>query len=71
MCVGSIEQVCRSVQPCFCRLAAFTHSGVPFITTEGTQGGGLLAAVALNSLVATLIEKPNCHCHLKGQRKIS
>ncbi len=42
------------------------HSGVPFITTEGTQGGGLLAAVALNSLVTTLIEKPNCHCYLKG-----
>ncbi|MEM9005600.1 MAG: precorrin-8X methylmutase [Cyanobacteria bacterium P01_F01_bin.86] len=44
------------------------HSGVPFITTEGTQGGGLLAAVALNSLVTTLIEKPNCHCYLKGIR---
>lgn len=42
------------------------HSGVPFITTEGTQGGGLLAAVALNSLMTTLIEKPNCHCYLKG-----
>ncbi|MEL7351732.1 MAG: precorrin-8X methylmutase [Cyanobacteria bacterium P01_A01_bin.116] len=44
------------------------HSGVPFITTEGTQGGGLLAAVALNSLIATLIEKPDCHCYLKGLR---
>ncbi|MEO1622464.1 MAG: precorrin-8X methylmutase [Cyanobacteria bacterium J06632_3] len=42
------------------------HSGVPYITTEGTQGGGLLAAVALNSLMTTLIEKPNCHCYLKG-----
>ena len=42
------------------------HSGIPFITTEGTQGGGLLAAVALNSLMTTLIEKPNCHCYLKG-----
>ncbi|MEM9946210.1 MAG: precorrin-8X methylmutase [Cyanobacteria bacterium P01_D01_bin.36] len=42
------------------------HSGVPFITAEGTQGGGLLAAVALNSLMTTLIEKPNCHCYLKG-----
>ena len=41
-------------------------SGVSFITTEGTQGGGLLAAVALNSLMTTLIEKPNCHCYLKG-----
>ncbi|MEL7509142.1 MAG: precorrin-8X methylmutase [Cyanobacteria bacterium J06554_1] len=44
------------------------HSGVPFITTEGTQGGGLLAAVALNSLMTTLIEKPDCHCYLKGLR---
>ncbi|MEM6252269.1 MAG: precorrin-8X methylmutase [Cyanobacteria bacterium P01_D01_bin.156] len=42
------------------------QSGVPFITTEGTQGGGLLAAVALNSLMTTLIEKPDCHCYLKG-----
>jgi precorrin-8X/cobalt-precorrin-8 methylmutase len=42
------------------------QSGVPFITTEGTQGGGLLAAVALNSLMTTLIEKPNCHCYLRG-----
>jgi precorrin-8X/cobalt-precorrin-8 methylmutase len=38
---------------------------VPFITIEGTLGGGLLAATALNSLVESLIEKPNCHCHLK------
>lgn len=38
--------------------------GVPFITTEGTIGGGLLAAVALNALVASLIEKPDCHCYL-------
>ncbi|MEO0828806.1 MAG: precorrin-8X methylmutase [Cyanobacteria bacterium J06635_15] len=44
------------------------HSGVTFITTEGTQGGGLLAAVALNSLMTTLIEKPDCHCYLKGLR---
>ncbi|MEM9903611.1 MAG: precorrin-8X methylmutase [Cyanobacteria bacterium P01_D01_bin.44] len=44
------------------------HSGVPFITTKGTQGGGLLAAVALNSLMTTLIEKPDCHCYLKGLR---
>jgi len=44
------------------------HSGIPFITTEGTQGGGLLAAVALNSLMTTLIEKPNCHCYLKGRQ---
>ena len=40
------------------------RAGVPFITTEGTLGGGLLAAVALNSLVESLIEKPNCHCYL-------
>ncbi|MEO0869526.1 MAG: precorrin-8X methylmutase [Cyanobacteria bacterium J06642_11] len=45
------------------------HSGVPFITTEGPQGGGLLAAVALNSLMTTLIEKPDCHCYLKGIKK--
>lgn len=45
------------------------HSGVPFITTQGTQGGGLLAAVALNSLMTTLIEKPDCHCYLKGLRR--
>ena len=44
------------------------QSGVPFITTEGAQGGGLLASVALNSLMTTLIEKPNCHCYLKGHR---
>lgn len=40
------------------------QSGVPFITVEGTLGGGLLAAVALNALAESLIEKPNCHCHL-------
>lgn len=38
--------------------------GVPFITLEGTIGGGLLAAVALNALAASLIEKPDCHCYL-------
>lgn len=37
---------------------------VPFITIEGTLGGGLLAATALNALVASLIEKPDCHCYL-------
>lgn len=41
------------------------RSGVPYITTEGTMGGGLLAAQALNSLVESLIEKPDCHCYLK------
>ncbi|ARV60803.1 MerR family transcriptional regulator [Nostocales cyanobacterium HT-58-2] len=40
------------------------QSCVPFITIEGTMGGGLLAATALNSLVESLIEKPDCHCYL-------
>jgi len=40
------------------------RSGVPYITIEGTLGGGLLAAVALNALVASLLEKPDCHCYL-------
>jgi precorrin-8X/cobalt-precorrin-8 methylmutase len=39
-------------------------SGIPFITVEGTLGGGLLAATALNALVESLIEKPDCHCYL-------
>ncbi|HEY9640415.1 MAG TPA: precorrin-8X methylmutase [Coleofasciculaceae cyanobacterium] len=34
------------------------------VTTEGTLGGGLLAAVALNALAQSLIEKPDCHCYL-------
>ncbi|MEQ8974802.1 MAG: precorrin-8X methylmutase [Coleofasciculus sp. C1-SOL-03] len=41
-------------------------SGVEYITTLGTIGGGLLAAVALNSLVESLMEKPNCHCYLQN-----
>jgi precorrin-8X/cobalt-precorrin-8 methylmutase len=40
---------------------------VPYITVEGTLGGGLLAAVVLNRLAASLIEKPDCHCYLQGQ----
>ncbi|BDI20804.1 hypothetical protein ANSO36C_66060 (plasmid) [Nostoc cf. commune SO-36] len=40
------------------------RSGIPHITIEGTLGGGLLAAVALNALVESLLEKPNCHCYL-------
>jgi precorrin-8X/cobalt-precorrin-8 methylmutase len=40
------------------------ESGIPFITVEGTLGGGLLAATALNALVESLIEKPDCHCYL-------
>ncbi|MGB7416560.1 MAG: precorrin-8X methylmutase [Thermosynechococcaceae cyanobacterium] len=43
------------------------RSQVPSITLEGTLGGGLLAATALNALVASLIEKPDCHCYLKSQ----
>jgi precorrin-8X/cobalt-precorrin-8 methylmutase len=38
-------------------------SGVPFITVEGL-GGRLMAATALNALVESLLEKPDCHCHL-------
>ena len=41
------------------------RSGTPHITITGTMGGGLLASVALNALVTSLLEKPNCHCHLK------
>jgi precorrin-8X/cobalt-precorrin-8 methylmutase len=41
-------------------------SNVPFITVEGTLGGGLLAAVALNAIAESLIEKPDCHCYLEG-----
>jgi precorrin-8X/cobalt-precorrin-8 methylmutase len=37
---------------------------VPYFTIEGTLGGGLLAAVALNALTESLIEKPDCHCYL-------
>jgi precorrin-8X/cobalt-precorrin-8 methylmutase len=40
------------------------RSGTPYITIEGSLGGGLLAAVALNTLAESLIEKPDCHCHL-------
>ncbi|BAU06564.1 MerR family transcriptional regulator [Fischerella major NIES-592] len=35
-----------------------------WIVVEGTIGGGLLAATALNSLVESVIEKPDCHCYL-------
>jgi len=42
------------------------RSGVPYWTIEGTLGGGLLAAVALNALVESLIEKPDCHCYLSS-----
>lgn len=43
-------------------------TGVPFVTVAGSQGGGLLAAVALNALAASLIEKPDCHCYLSAQK---
>ncbi|MCC5643921.1 precorrin-8X methylmutase [Nostoc sp. CHAB 5824] len=39
---------------------------IPFITIAGTVGGGALAATALNALVESLIEKPDCHCYLKN-----
>jgi precorrin-8X/cobalt-precorrin-8 methylmutase len=38
---------------------------VPYITSEGAFGGGVLAPVALNRLAASLIEKPDCHCYLQ------
>ncbi len=41
------------------------HSSVEYITTVGTLGGGLLAAVAINALVGSLIERPDCHCYLR------
>ncbi len=40
---------------------------VPYMTIEGTLGGGLLAAVTLNALVESLIEKPDCHCYLSSR----
>jgi precorrin-8X/cobalt-precorrin-8 methylmutase len=42
------------------------RSGIPYITIEGTLGGGILASVALNALMDSLLEKPNCHCHLNS-----
>ena len=38
---------------------------IPYLTSESALGGGLLAAVALNRLAASLLEKPNCHCYLE------
>ncbi|MBD1854811.1 MULTISPECIES: precorrin-8X methylmutase [Leptolyngbya] len=43
------------------------HLEIPSITIAGTLGGGLLAATALNALVESLIEKPDCHCFLKSR----
>ena len=44
---------------------------IPYLTTESALGGGLLAAVALNRLAASLIEKPNCHCYLEAKATYS
>ena len=41
-------------------------AGVPYMTIQGSLGGGLLAAVAANALIASVLEKPDCHCHLKS-----
>jgi len=38
---------------------------IPYLTSESALGGGLLAAVALNRLAASLLEKPDCHCYLQ------
>ncbi len=46
------------------QLSGSSSNGTPHITSEGSFGGGLLAAVALNRLAASLIERPDCHCHL-------
>ncbi len=40
---------------------------IPYITIEGALGGGLLAAVVLNRVAASLIEKPDCHCYLEAR----
>jgi len=42
------------------------RSPIPFLTIDGTLGGGLLAATSLNALVESLLEKPNCHCYLSN-----
>lgn len=42
------------------------RSGVPYITIDRTLGGGLLAAVTLNALARSVIEKPHCHCYLQS-----
>lgn len=41
-------------------------SGVPYITIERTNCGGLLAAVVINALAGSLIAKPDCHCYLQS-----
>jgi precorrin-8X/cobalt-precorrin-8 methylmutase len=42
------------------------QSSIPFMTIEGTLGGGLLAATALNTFTEWVIEKPDCHCYLQN-----
>ncbi|MBF2064104.1 MAG: precorrin-8X methylmutase [Calothrix sp. C42_A2020_038] len=42
------------------------RSGFEYITTLGINGGGLLATVALNALIESVIEKPHCHCYLNN-----
>jgi len=39
---------------------------VPYLSSESALGGGLLAAVTLNRLAASLLEKPDCHCYLQN-----
>ncbi len=46
-----------------------TQLKIPYLTIEGASGGGLLAAVALNRLAASLIEKPDCHCYLQKRQE--
>ncbi len=43
---------------------------VASIAIAGAQNGGLLAAVALNALAASLIEKPHCHCYLSHKKPL-
>lgn len=45
-------------------------SKMPHITIEGTLGGGLLAAVALNALTESLLDKPECHCYLEVDKLV-
>ena len=56
--------VCEAIHDHILQPRKLMKSGIPFITIAGTLGGGLLAATALNTLVESLIEKPDCHCYL-------
>ncbi|PSF39570.1 MerR family transcriptional regulator [Aphanothece hegewaldii CCALA 016] len=42
------------------------RSGIPYITIEKTNYGGFLAAVVINALAKSLIDKPDCHCYLQS-----